>query len=153
MSRLELGAGVRVWPLASSALSVTPRLSYRTFSVKVSPKNAIPGLPDVDLSGVRAGVDAEAPFGSRYALLGELGFTWWARAKDLVGSGGFFSSGSAWDLDASVGLSYEIRAPFSVRAFFDYARTSYSLSGTSAYRATGATDTLMGGRVLGRVVF
>jgi hypothetical protein len=153
VTRLEVGGGLRVWPFESARLFLTPRLSYRTFSVKVSPRGAIPGLADVDLAGPRAGVDLEAPFGSRYALLAGGGFTWWTRAKELVGSGGFFSSGSAWDVDASAGLSVGIHGPFSIRALFDFTRTSYRLSGASVYRATGATDTLIGGRVLARVTF
>jgi hypothetical protein len=153
LSNLELGAGLRLWPFASSRLFVTPRLSYRTFSVKMSPKGAIAGLPDVDLAGLRAGLDVEAPFGARYAFLAGAGYTTWTRAKELVGSGGYFSSGSAWDVDASAGLSVDVRAPFSIRALLDYGRTSYRLSGSSAYRATGATDTVIGGRVLARMAF
>lgn len=153
VTRLELGVGLGFRPLASSALSVVPRLSYRTLSAEVSPAGAIPGLPDTDLAGPRVGVDLEAPFAGRYAVLVGAGYTYWLQAKDLVGSGGYFSSGSAFGLDASAGLSVVLRAPFSVRALVDYGRTSYSLSGTSAYHASGATDTFLGGRFLARMVF
>lgn len=153
VSRLELGVGLALRPFAASALSIVPRVSYRTFTAEVSPTGAIPGLPDTDLAGPRVGVDLEAPFAGRFAALLGAGYTHWLQAKDLVGSGGYFSSGSAFGLDASAGLSVTVRAPFSLRVLADYERTSYRLSGTSAYHATGATDSFLGGRLLARMVF
>jgi hypothetical protein len=150
-TRLEVGAGLRFWPIEASRASLLAGLSWQMVQVKVSPAGSIPGLPDADLSGPRAGLSLEAPFGARYALLAGAGFTYWTSAKQLVKT--YFPSGSAWGVDAGAGLSVAVTGPFSVRALLQYARTSYKVSGASAYVATGATESYLGGQVLGRVEF
>ena len=154
LSRIEAGAGLRFRPVASARATVLARVSYRKLTVATKPAGgvALQGLPDADLAGPSFGLDLEAPFGSRYALLAGAAYTRWLRAKDLVGAG-YFADGSAWALDANAGLSIGLRSSLSLRVLLDYGRTRYSLSGASPYSATGATDAYVGGRALVRVVF
>lgn len=150
-TQLELGGGFRIWPISSSRLSLTPHVSYRTFSVKLKEAGAIKDLPDADLAGTRFGLDLEAPVVGRFAVLAGLGYTVWFRAGQLIGD--YFSAGTVWSVDGSVGLSVGVYGPVSVRALLDYSRTTYTFTGTSSYSATGAIDTLLGGRVLARLEF
>jgi hypothetical protein len=151
-SHLEVGAGLRYRPVAAWRARVLADLSYQAVAVKVSPRGAIPGLPDVDLSGARAGLSLEAPLFGRYTLLAGGGLTYWLRARDLVG-GSYFSSGTVLGLDASGGVEIALRGPFSARLLVDWAQTRYWLTTTSTLHAHGATDTSLGGRVLARAAF
>lgn len=144
LSALDLGAGLRLRPMPSSRATLLAWAAYRASSVKVSPGGAIPGLPDTDLAGPAAGLELEAPLAPRVALLVGAGYTRWLRARALVG--GYFPDGSAWALDASVGLSLALTRRFSLRLTGAWERTSFTLSGASAYQATGATESYLGGR-------
>jgi hypothetical protein len=153
-SALDAGVAYRLRPLGGIGLRLVPAIWYRTqsFEVKSSGGTRLAGLPDSALSGVAVGVDLEVPFARRYAFLAGAGYTAWLKKGDLV-SDAFFSSGSAYELGARAGLGVALAGPLSVRAYFDYSRTAYTLSGTSIYRATGATDAYLGGRAVARFVF
>jgi hypothetical protein len=60
----------------------------------------------------------------------------------------FFPGGSAWAVDGEAGLSVSISGPVSARLVADYRSTRYQLDPdpTGVYRASGATDTHLGGR-------
>lgn len=150
LTKLEGGAGLRLRPSASWRGELLPRVSYRTVTLKVS-GGGIAGLPDTDLAGPSVGVDLEAPLAGRFGVLAGASYTAWLQAKQLVK--GYFPSGSAYGLDGNVGVSARVSGPFSLRASLDYTRTTYSLSGTSAYRASGATDTYLTVRAVARASF
>ena len=155
-SRLDVGAGWRFRPVASSPATVLARVSYRALSLAVKPAGGalIAGLPDADLAGPSVGLELAAPLSGRFGLLLGAAYTRWTRAKDLVaGDVAFFPDGSAYALDAEAGLSVELPGAVSLRVVGEYARTRYSLRGTSAYAATGATDRYVGGRTTLRLRF
>jgi hypothetical protein len=150
-SRLELGAGYRFRPVSSARTTLHARASYRTLSVEVSPRGAIPALPDADLAGPSLGLDLEAPLGDRFALLAGGSYTRWLTARDLV-TDAWFPDGSAWAVDASAGVSVILRRSFSLRLLAAYDRTQYSLS-SATYPATGASDAYLGFRAVARAEF
>ncbi len=148
LAELEVGAGWRLHPMATSRASIRPRIAWRTLSfvTKAAGGVIVPGLPDARLAGPSAGLDGELPLTGRIAILGSLAYTRWTTARDLVGgSAGFFRDGSAWAAAASAGLSVGLTGPLSLRVVAEYERTSYTLRGSTTYVATGATDRHLSG--------
>jgi hypothetical protein len=146
LTQLEAGVAYQARPLAGSELTVTPRVTYRKLTFTVSPVSGavVPGLPDADLAGPSVGVDVGVPVVGRLGVFAGASYTSWTTAKDLVaGDPKFFPSGSASAFDVGGGVAAGLVGPLSVRLGVDYERTSYSLKGTSAYVATGATDTYL----------
>jgi hypothetical protein len=148
---LRAGLLWRVRPVAGSGFALVPLVAYRMQSFTVDPP--ITGLPDSSLSGVELGLGLELPIGIVTLLAGG-GYVAWIGTADMV-SAAYFASGSAFALEAELGLSVRLLGPVSLRAVGTYSRTSYTLSqGSSAgYQATGATDQYLGGRVTVRGEF
>ena len=151
----RLGAGLlwRVEPVSGSRFALIPAVSYQAlkFTVGGAP---IAGLPDTDLSGFKAGLDAEIPLGGAVAILLGAGYVYWSTAAELVGDA-FFRSGSAYALEADAGVSVGLGGAFSLRLLGDYSGTQYSLepSPGGTYQATGASDRYLGGRAMLRAQF
>ena len=154
----RLGAGL-CWRLhlsPSSRFALVPSVSYQQWKFTVQPVNGVPiqGLPDANLSGVRAAVNAEIPVGDAVSIPLGIGYVYWTTAKDLVGDG-FFPSGSAYALEAEAGVSVALGGWLSLRVLAEYSGTHYSLdpdpSGT--YQASGATDRYLGGKAMLRAEF
>jgi hypothetical protein len=155
-TQLEAGLGWRFRPLASSPAVLLPRGSYRRLSLAVRPAGGgrVAGLPDSELSGPSVRLDLEVPVGRRFGVLLGAGYTRWTTAKDLIGGDpAFFPDGSAHALDASAGGWLDVAGPLSLRILADYGSTSYSLRGSGAYVATGATDEYLGVRAVMRARF
>jgi hypothetical protein len=154
----RLGAGVcwRLHPVPSSRFALVPALSYQQLKFTIEPLAgvSIQGLPDANLSGVKAGVAAEIPLSDAVSILLGVGYVKWTTAGDLVGDG-FFPSGSAHALEAEAGLSVAFSGLLSLRVVGDYSGTQYSLqpdpSGT--YQASSAADQYLGGRIMLRAQF
>jgi len=150
-SRLGAGLAWRLLPVSSSRFALIPAVSYQQLKFKIEPLAGVPiaGLPDANLSGVKAGAGAEIPLGSAVSILLGVGYVKWTTAKDLVGDG-FFPGGSAYALEAEAGVSVALSGLLSLRILGEYSGTKYSLqpdpSGT--YQATGATDRYLGGRAM-----
>jgi hypothetical protein len=154
----RLGAGVcwRLHLAPSSRFALIPALSYQQLKFTIEPLAGvpIPGLPDANLSGVKAGVGAEIPVSDAVSILLGVGYVKWTTAGDLVGDG-FFPGGSAYALEGEAGLSVALGGLLSLRVVGEYSRTHTSLepdpSGT--YQASGATDQYLGGRIMLRAQF
>jgi hypothetical protein len=151
----RLGAGLlwRIEPAAGSRFALIPAVSYQSLKFTVG-GTPVPGLPDADLSGFKAGIDVEIPVGGAVAILLGAGYVYWTSAADLV-SDAFFPSGSAYAAEAQAGVSIGLGGAFSLRVLGDYSGTRYSLepSPGGTYQATGASDRYLGGRALLRAEF
>jgi hypothetical protein len=148
-SRLELGATWRAPPLTSLDLVLTPRLSYLAQQYTASP--TIAGLPDADLSGLRLGLDAEAPVTPGVSVLLGAGWVRWLSARELIkGSPAYFPGGSAWALELEAGASLALSGPLSLRLLGEYASTRYALDAdpSGTYAATSAEDRLLSLRAM-----
>lgn len=149
----RLGAGVlwRLHPVAGSRAAIVALVSYQHLEFSVG-GTLIPGLPDADLSGVKAGVEAEIPVGGAVALLLGAGYVKWRTAGDLVGDG-FFPGGNAYALEAEAGISLALGGAFSLRAMGGYSVTRYSLEPVPGgiYQASSATDQYPSARATLRV--
>lgn len=154
----RLGAGLcwRLHPSSSSRFALVPAVSYQQLKLSVDPLAGapIPGLPDADLSGVKASLGAEIPIGGAVTVLVGVGYVKWTTARDLVGAG-FFRSGSAYALEADAGLSVALAGMLSLRLLGEVSSTRYSLTPSpgGTYQATGATDQYLGGRAMLRAEF
>ena len=156
LQEIALGVGWRFRPVESSRATLRPRVGWRweSFVLKASGGGVIAGLPDAHLSGPSLGIDAEVPLAGPVGLIASAAYTRWTTATDLVGgSPAFFSSGSAWAAGAEAGLSVALRGPVSLRLTMAYERTAYTLSGSSTYSATGATDSHLSGQGAIRIGF
>lgn len=151
LTRLGVGALWRFHPVADSQAAIEALLSYQhlAFSVGGAP---IPGLPKADLSGVKAGLDAEIPVGGAVTLLLGAGYVKWTTARDLVGEG-FFPGGRAYALEADAGVSVALGGALSLRALGGYCVTRYSLGSGWPYQASSATDQLPSARATLRMRF
>ena len=149
----RLGAGVcwRLHPVPSSRFALIPALSYQQLKFTIEPLAGVPiqGLPDANLSGVKAGVAAEIPASGAVSILLGVGYVKWTTAGDLVGDG-FFPSGSAYALEAEAGLSVAFSGLLSLRVVGEYSGTRYSLEPdpNGTYQASGAADQYLGGRIM-----
>jgi len=149
LARLGAGLTWRLPPLTSWKLGLAPAVSYERVDLTVG-GGGIAGLPDAHLRGVKAGLGVAVPIGSRLALLLGGGYVRWTSAGDLVkGKVPFFPSGSASAVEAEAGLSAALFGRVSAQLLGEYGSTSYSLDPdpTGTYRASGATDRSLGGRV------
>jgi hypothetical protein len=154
----RLGAGLlwRLHPASSSRFTLIPAVSYQQLKFTIEPLAGVPiaGLPNANLSGVKAGIDAEIPVSDAWSILLGVGYVKWTTAKDLVGDG-FFPGGSAYALEAEAGVSVALTRVLSLRILGGYSGTHYSLdpdpSGT--YQASGATDGYLGGTAMLRAEF
>jgi hypothetical protein len=156
LQEIDLAVGWRFRPIESSRATLRPRVGWRwqSFVVKASGGSAIAGLPDAHLSGPSVGIDADVPLVGPVGLLASLAYTRWTTATDLVGgSPAFFSRGSAWAAGAEAGVSIALSGPVSLRLSAAYERTTYSVSGSSTYAATGATDAWLSGQGAIRIGF
>jgi hypothetical protein len=152
-ARLQLGAAWRSPALAGHVVLV-PNLSWQSLKLTVSPP--IDGLPDTDLSGVKVGLDAEVALGDRVVLLAGAGWVDWMTAKELIkGSPPYFPAGSAWALDADLGVGVRMWRSISLRLLGEYSSTSYTLKAEpgGAYQATGAEDRYLGARAVVRATW
>jgi hypothetical protein len=147
----DLGAGL-LWRIRPGwgATAVTPAVAYRRLALETS---SITGLPDARLSGFELGLDLEVPLTARIAMLAGGGYELWTDAEELVE--GFFPGGSARGWTGELGASVAVIGPLSLKAVVEYAATSYSLDPdpTGTYRASGATDSYLGGRFAVRARF
>lgn len=152
-SRLGLGLLWRIRPLASSRFALIPAVSYQRLKFTVG-GTPIQGLPDADLSGVKAAVDAEIPVGGGIAILLGAGYVRWTTAADLLGDA-FFPGGSAHAIEADAGVLVGLGGAFALRVLGSYSGTQYSLESTpgATYQATGATDRYLGGSATLRAQF
>lgn len=144
---LDAGLAYRLPPLGRSGIRLVPAAWYRTVSFDVKPEGgtALAGLPDIALAGVAAGLGAEVPVSRRLSLVADASFTRWTTAKDLVGAG-YFARGSAKALDLDAGAALDLTSRLSLRLLGTFAQTWFSLSGSSTYVASGATDRYVGVR-------
>jgi hypothetical protein len=147
----QLGVGVewRIRPVDSLPVTMVPALSYRWQSFSISPP--VLGLPDSSLGGLCGSLRIEVAVASRYTILIGGGYVRWFGLADMVGAG-YFTSGRAQALEASLGFGVAILGPLSLRAYGFYSGTWYSLEASlsSPYQATGATETFFGGRLVVR---
>jgi hypothetical protein len=155
-TRLGVGLCWRLHPSPSSRFALVPAVSYQQLKLTVDPLAGapIPGLPDADLSGVKASLGVEIPVGGAVSVLIGAGYVRWTTAKDLVGVG-FFPSGSAYALEADAGLSVALAGMLSLRILGEMSSTRYSLTPSpgGTYQANGATDQYLGGRAMLRAEF
>jgi hypothetical protein len=144
-SSLDAGLQWRLRPIPSSGFALVPAVSFQARRFAVTPP--LPGLPDSNLSGVAASLRAEVPLGALITLHLGGGYTRWLRAEDLVGDD-FFSAGSAFAVEAEAGVAVRIEGPLSLRilGFYDTTRYALEVGPRPQYRATGASDTQLGGR-------
>ena len=148
---LRAGAEWRVQPAPQSRFAIVPSVSYVHENFTLSP--SYPGLPNSTLSGVEGSLRLEIPVGSALSILGSGSFVYWFTAEQLVGDSLYFSDGSAWGFDADAGLSLRIWGPLCLRGLAFYSLTSYTLTPTATYQATGASDRYLGGRLTLRADF
>ena len=150
---LRLGAEWRFRPMASSEFSVVPAVSYLMQKFTVSPP--YPGLPNTSLSGIEGSLRFDIPVMPVLSVLAGASYVYWFSEEDLVGNAQYFPAGSAWGLEAEVGLSVRVWGPLSVRGLGTYSLTTYTLTPTpaTAYQSTGASDRYIGGRVTVRGEF
>jgi len=154
VSRLAAGATWRSPPLSPLRIVVAPSVSYRALKAVVVP--AIAGLADARLSGVKGGLDLEVGAGRRLSFLLGGGYVKWTTAQDLVkGEVAFFPGGSASAVEIEGGLALAVLGSISIRALGEYSSTRYAFDAdpTGVYRATGARDTYLGGRLLLRASY
>ncbi len=150
---VRAGAEWRFRPMASSEFAVTPAVSYLMQRFTVSPPYA--GLPNTSLSGIEGSLRFDIPVIPILSVLAGASYVYWFSEEDLVGNAQYFPSGSAWGLEAEVGLSVKVWGPLSVRGLGTYSLTTYTLTPTpaTAYQSTGASDRYIGGRVTVRGEF
>lgn len=157
-SLVRLAAGLlwRFHPVPSSRFALVPAVSYQQSKFTIEPLAGVPikGLPDADLSGVKAGVAAEIPASDAVFILLGAGYVKWTTARDLVGDG-FFPAGKAYAIEAEAGLSLPLSGLLSLRIVGEYSDTRYSLQPdpTGTYQASGAADRYLGGSVMLRARF
>ncbi|MGB8933206.1 MAG: hypothetical protein WCC48_18325, partial [Anaeromyxobacteraceae bacterium] len=147
----QVGATWRTPALGAPRLVLAPSIAWKGRSLTVSP--SIPGLADARLSGVTAGMGAEARLG-RVVILGRGGYVRWIEAKELVGgTPAFFPGGSARAIEAEAGIGVGLWGALSLRAIGEYGLTRYSLDPdpTGTYAAARAEDRILGARVVARL--
>jgi hypothetical protein len=156
-SMLAAGIEARIRPIKYSDFAIVVPVAFRTYKFTVDNATSFVGLPNQNLMGVSAGLKFEIPIGTWFAILVGGDYVFWFQKKELIGNTNptYFPSGSAGAFEGEFGFAFYIVGPLSVRVVGEYSSTKYSFnpdpSGT--YNATGASDTLIGGRATIRLDF
>lgn len=146
----QLGAGVlwRSAPASAARRALLASLSYEARGAEVRP--AVAGLADAALAGVRGGLGLEQPVAGPVLAILDGGYTRWLAARDLVGgSPAYFPGGSAWALDLEAGLGLAVGGGVQIRLAGRWEMTRYDFDPhpEGVYRATGARDEQLTGRL------
>lgn len=151
-SVFALDARLRI-PLGEEKLSaVIPFIGYRRAGFRVDPAadgTGFVGLPKIVTGGPRIGVALDVVPVEKLHLLGQLDDVIVLAKGDLIGPD-YFPSGSANVIEAELGLGYELAPHVDLRAVGELARTGFSFdaAGQGRYVAAGASELLVGGRVM-----
>jgi hypothetical protein len=137
-------------PIAGSSFYIGPDLGVRfsDFGTTVAGKDAVDGLPDLNLTSFLIGVGSEIPVGSVLFVTAKLGFAFILSAGEIIGPN-YYGKGSAWGIDARAGVGANIVSWFFLRLEGTVTNYSFSLSApnNTALTATGA-DQLYAGATL-----
>jgi len=142
---LRAGAEWRLRPIYGSDFAIVPAVAYLTQNFSLSP--SFVGLPNSSLSGIEGSLRLEIPILRWLSLLAGGSYVSWSSTGQLVGNSSFYTSGSAWALEAEAGLSLRLFGPLCLRGLWVFNTTSYTLKTSSVYQASGATDQYNGGRL------
>jgi len=144
---LRAGAEWRLHPIAGSGFALTPGVAY--LLQKFTLGDPYPGLPDSSLSGLEGSLRFDVPVAERVSIRAAAAYVYWFTAEQLVGSAQYYQSGLAWGLEGQAGLDVKVWGPLSVRGLALVSLTVYQLSASAAtpYKATGAKDLYLGGRL------
>ncbi|MBS2031844.1 MAG: hypothetical protein JST54_28365 [Deltaproteobacteria bacterium] len=139
--RIDLGGG---------AYGVIPFVGYRRAGFRVDPASdgtAFQGLPKIVTGGPRFGVAADLSPVEKLHILAQADYEVVLAKADLIGAG-YFPSGGASAFEVELGGGYEVIPKVDVQLLFELSHTGFSLDSNSVYKATGATETLLGGRLM-----
>jgi hypothetical protein len=151
MSVFSLDARYRFDTTGDGKYNVIPFVGYRRMGFRVDPASdgsTFIGLPKIVTGGVRLGLGADLSPVDKLHLLGQLDYEFVLSKADLI-SAGYFPSGRASAFELEVGAGYEIVPHLDVQLLFEFAHTGFSFDANPGpYQASGATDTLIGGRLM-----
>ena len=148
---LRAGAEWRLRFIPGFDLAIVPAVAYLTQNFTVSPSYA--GLPNSNLSGVEGSLLFDIPVLRSLSLVAGGGYVYWSGQGQLVGNAAYYTSGSAYALEAEAGFSARLFGPLGLRGLWIYSSTSYTLTTSSTYTATAAKDQYNGGRLTLFVTF
>lgn len=157
-TRIDAGVRFSISPIKSFALNLAPYLGVRAQSFTVgalADGTRLNGLPNIGFVGLRVGLAVEVPLVPRIlSLWGKFGIVPVFSSGEII-SPAYFPNGSAFGLEASVGLGVGVLPFLQLRASFEFQRygLSFTTQPTDAYVAAGASDTYLGGRAVARFSF
>jgi hypothetical protein len=132
--------------------AIIPFLGYRRAGFRVDPAadgTRFVGLPTILTGGPRFGVAVDLVPVEKLHVLGQADYVIALAKADLIGPD-YFPSGSASVIEGELGLGYELVPHVDLRAVFEVSRTGFSFdpAGQSRYVASGASELLLGGRLM-----
>jgi len=139
--RIDLGGG---------AYGVIPFVGYRRAGFRVDPASdgtAFQGLPEIVTGGPRFGLAVDLSPVEKLHVLGQADYELIIAKGDLIGAG-YFPSGSASAFEFEAGVGYEVVPKVDVQLVFDFTHTGFTFDSDAIYKASGATETLIGGRLM-----
>lgn len=157
-TRIDAGVRFSISPIKSFALNLAPYLGVRAqrFTVGALPDGTrLNGLPNIGFVGLRVGLAVDVPLVPRILnLWGKFGIVPVFSSGEII-SPAYFPNGSAFGIEASVGLSVGVLPFLQIRASFEFQRygLTFTTQPTDAYVAAGASDTYLGGKAVARVSF
>jgi hypothetical protein len=158
MTRIDAGLRWKLVPSKSFALALIPYVGLRVQSFTVGASatgDRLDGLPDSRFTSLRAGLAVELPVVRNLLLIvGRFGVLPVFSSGEIL-SAAYFSSGSAFGLEAAAGLAVEVLPFLQLRLTFEYSQyaLTFKTQPTDTYVATGAVDRLLGGNASVRLQF
>jgi hypothetical protein len=155
--RVDVGLRFRILPVASFPIAFVPYAGLRlqSYSVGAASTNELLGLPNVNYTGLRAGLGLEVPLvANLLTVFGRFGVIPVFSSGQLI-STTYFPSGSTFGLEADVGVGVQVLPVLQLRASFEYTQyaATFKTTPTDTYVAAGATDRWLGGNVSVRLQF
>lgn len=156
LSRLDLGARLRMKPIADSDLVINPLLGYRIHTFATSPAEdgtRLEGLADITYSALRVGGTVEQPIlNDDAAVIGELA------VLPLLGTGPldqYFPQSGGFGFELGVGFAYTIAPKLQLKVGATVTRygLGFTVAETDTYRADGASDLFANGTLAVRYTF
>jgi hypothetical protein len=131
---------------------IIPFVGYRRAGFRVDPASdgsTFAGLPRIVTGGIRLGVGADLSPVEKLHIVGALDYVIMLAKGDLI-SPAYFPKGSASAFELEGGAGYEVADHIDVRAVLEFTHTGFSFDAASqtVFRASGASETLLGGRVM-----
>jgi hypothetical protein len=150
--RFDAGLAWRILPLRDSSLALVPLVGLRLHSFVVSPAadmTRLGELPNVDYVGLRVGLGFDIGLLENLLVLFAKFQVVPVFSSGEILSAAFFSRGSNFGLDGTVGVGITLFKYFQLRAAFQFTRygLSFRTEPTDTLIAAGAVDQYLGGTV------